>query len=1499
MINFLITVFFVLILIFDSSAAQQNREQLNSGYFKQRKLLQKPVRTSLKKWEDRKHIEVKFLDDFNFSLNEDDYPYEKDGKALNSIQAKKLLEMFSKNGGKWNRMAAISEYEIENLRLNAQENLNRAIANLNNYFILSVPENQNSEDWINQLNALSEVELAKPLLLPLPLPQPGNYQAKQGYLNTATTGIGATFAWFVNDSGQNVTICDVEYWWNLNHNDLPSGISMLIPPGYVAIDPIGDDNHGTAVLGELVSLRNGIGTTGACYGSNVKVAPTFLNGSWLLTTALTYVISNLQAGDIILIEQQGAGPYYTGSSDTGLVPVEWDPTVYEIILTAIGNGIHVIEAGANGYQNLDATIYSTGNYGHWPFLSQNNSGAIIVGAGAAPSAFFGSDVARSRLAFSNYGSRVNLQGWGEKVTTTGTFPSICPPFYTASGKNYYYDSCFAGTSSASPIVAAAVALVESRYENLYNRPLPPLTMRSILMATGSPQQNGTFPISQNIGPLPDVQSALSYNFNSLLVAGGTYSVGNSYTFKKLSQIADTLNKIILTGDVIFELQSDYDGTTGEIFPIRFNEYLTSGGNWTVTIRPASGVSMRTTQGNVYGEFPLIDFNGADRIILDGRAGGTGDSIFWTIRNLSNSFVGPSIRLNNDATYNVLKYLKIEGSNTSSYSGTVYFGEHTMTSGNSHNIILNCEIRDRSDLASPQPVNAIYSDWTTNAPNDSNTIQDSKIYNWSNYGLKLYGMRWNIISNSIYQNVSQNQQMTGIYLLPSTSQRSGGHFISSNFIGGILPMAEGTPLVDVSGLTFTGISLNIDTNLVSTVKDNKIKNIYLTKPVMSSSFIGIDINGMNIYSKARADICGNVIGDTSLSKKIKIDGGGVVIGIKILFVDTANVSQNMIVNVVQTPPFANDFIGIYVNSHYTNIYKNFIYNVGPSDVNASSNVSGFLFDFINDSVTVVNNMVSLAVGLSNKCTYTGIFDKIFSGKIFNNLFFNSIYIGGSSSGLDSSYCYRRTGVSIVNIKNNIFCNERSGIGFHIAIANSVHPVNWLPGFSDKNIFYNLNNSHLTGWLNMFSNLPIWIAMSNCDFSSYNADPKFVNPSSNNLHINPAVYSYADNNGIPIGILDDFDGNTRGGSPDIGADEYIINSPSSFTLVSPINGTLNQPLNGKLIWRSSQAAGNYLVYLDTLIPPTFVISQTDTSYSYTSLDTNKTYYWQVHAVNSSANIQATGSPWYFYTGAIPGMVTNSYSFEKGWNLLSVPLLVSDFRKNVLYPTSTSKAFVYNSGYVEKETLSVGIGYWIKFSDTGHVPMTGYLCDPETVDVYSGWNLIGSASNVVSVNSISSIPGSMVTSNFYKYSFGYLISDTIYPGKGYWVKVEQNGKLILSSSGIFNTLSNIKIVSINELPPNPPLEAVSEIEEIPEEFVLYQNYPNPFNPITEIQFGIPEASFVTLKVYNTLGQELLTLVNEEKKPGKYKVEFNGSQFSSGIYFYRFVTADFMAVKKFVLIK
>ncbi|MDI6765969.1 MAG: YCF48-related protein [Bacteroidota bacterium] len=94
---------------------------------------------------------------------------------------------------------------------------------------------------------------------------------------------------------------------------------------------------------------------------------------------------------------------------------------------------------------------------------------------------------------------------------------------------------------------------------------------------------------------------------------------------------------------------------------------------------------------------------------------------------------------------------------------------------------------------------------------------------------------------------------------------------------------------------------------------------------------------------------------------------------------------------------------------------------------------------------------------------------------------------------------------------------------------------------------------------------------------------------------------------------------------------------------------------------------------------------------------------------------------------------------------------------------------------------------------------------------------------------------------------------------------------------------------------------LSEIPIEFRLHQNYPNPFNPSTTIRYELPRESFVTLKVYNLLGQEVATLVNEKKEAGRYNIEFRISDFgfSSGVYFYRLVAEDYVSTKKFLLLK
>ena len=98
---------------------------------------------------------------------------------------------------------------------------------------------------------------------------------------------------------------------------------------------------------------------------------------------------------------------------------------------------------------------------------------------------------------------------------------------------------------------------------------------------------------------------------------------------------------------------------------------------------------------------------------------------------------------------------------------------------------------------------------------------------------------------------------------------------------------------------------------------------------------------------------------------------------------------------------------------------------------------------------------------------------------------------------------------------------------------------------------------------------------------------------------------------------------------------------------------------------------------------------------------------------------------------------------------------------------------------------------------------------------------------------------------------------------------------------------------------LSDISSGNSVVDGFYLKQNYPNPFNPVTHLEFGISNLGFVSLKIYNVLGNEVKTLVNENKPAGSYKIEFDGSDLPGGVYFYKLEAGDFSETKRMILLK
>ncbi len=101
------------------------------------------------------------------------------------------------------------------------------------------------------------------------------------------------------------------------------------------------------------------------------------------------------------------------------------------------------------------------------------------------------------------------------------------------------------------------------------------------------------------------------------------------------------------------------------------------------------------------------------------------------------------------------------------------------------------------------------------------------------------------------------------------------------------------------------------------------------------------------------------------------------------------------------------------------------------------------------------------------------------------------------------------------------------------------------------------------------------------------------------------------------------------------------------------------------------------------------------------------------------------------------------------------------------------------------------------------------------------------------------------------------------------------------------------------NAPVAVEVDTILVPNKFELSQNYPNPFNPSTKISWQSPVGSWQTLKVYDVLGNEVATLVNEEKPAGSYEVTFEASQFASGMYLYRLQAGSFVKTMKMILLR
>ncbi len=274
-----------------------------------------------------------------------------------------------------------------------------------------------------------------------------------------------------------------------------------------------------------------------------------------------------------------------------------------------------------------------------------------------------------------------------------------------------------------------------------------------------------------------------------------------------------------------------------------------------------------------------------------------------------------------------------------------------------------------------------------------------------------------------------------------------------------------------------------------------------------------------------------------------------------------------------------------------------------------------------------------------------------------------------------------------------------------------------------------------------------------------------------------------------------------------------------------------------------------------------------------------------------------------------VNRTVHVSRGWNMVSVPLILQEHRPDALFPRAGTPAYSYSHGlaYAVADSLVHGIGYWIKYNAPDSLVFAGRSNAADTVALTAGWNLLGAPSFPARVHDIVSMPPQAVTSRFFEYREGYRTCDTLAPGTGYWVQVQEPCNLIFTPILAGNRPSTalaIRIVPNSGYPPAPP--GANDDPLLPAEYALDQAYPNPFNPGTTIRYQLPADSRVSLKIYNVLGQ-LVEVVRDDEEPAGYKeARWDGAEFSSGVYFYRLEATDvnnpfraFSSTKKMVLVK
>jgi len=366
----------------------------------------------------------------------------------------------------------------------------------------------------------------------------------------------------------------------------------------------------------------------------------------------------------------------------------------------------------------------------------------------------------------------------------------------------------------------------------------------------------------------------------LIASNATVGSGGNYSNVKAA--FDAINAGILTGAITLQVIS----STTETAMATLNASGTGVSNYSSVLIYATGTGYAIS-GNVAN--PLLNINGADNVVIDGRVNATGTTASLAITNTNTGSSACTIRLINSAENNAIRYTTLSGSGFSAATGIVYFISSASGTGNSGNTIEYCNI---TGAGGNRPYNAILSYGTAGRENSGNSIRSNNIYNVlseaaASYGLNISGNStdWIVTGNSFYETAALTPSGSYAYA-PIKISTASPHTITGNFIGGSAPMCAGSAWTMNTSFatTFSGLFITGNTSIATLVQNNTIKNFNCSS-TSANPWDGIYV------ASGTVTLSGNTIGEATGTNSIIITSlnasatatisGGMVTGINLI------------------------------------------------------------------------------------------------------------------------------------------------------------------------------------------------------------------------------------------------------------------------------------------------------------------------------------------------------------------------------------------------------------------------------------------------------------------------------------------------------------------------------------------------------------------------------------------------------------------------------------------